>query len=465
MIKYTPQNQIRLELFKHPFETDLNPKNRWVTLASLIPWDNIASIYAKKLQSNTGRKSVDIRIVIAALIIKHKMNLDDRGTIQMIQENIYMQYFCGLPAFTHDPVFDPSLFVDIRKRMGDVEFDQLNQLIIEESEKLKPYQARIKRSKKQKKDNEDNPTSPTSNKGTLKVDATVSDQEITFPTDLKLLNECRENLERITDLLYIPRIDKTKPRDYRRVARKQFLGVAKKKRKSKKEIRKALKAQLQYVGRDLRNVDKILSDPNRILRLKKRDRELLQTIRIVYEQQKYMYDNDTRKCNDRIVSIFQPHVRPIVRGKDKNKVEFGSKINISLVNGFARIDRLSWDAYNEGGDVKMQVENYRQIYGRYPKTFLGDQIYLNRENRKFLKEKGIEIVGKPLGRPPKKDPLTPAQKYRKRKKAAERNQVEGKFGQAKRGYGLNNVKARLPETSVSWINTIIFVMNLLNCLN
>ncbi len=73
MINYTPQNQIRLELFKHPFNTDLNPENRWVKLASLIPLDELANIYSKKLQSNSGRKSVDIRVVIAALIIKHKL--------------------------------------------------------------------------------------------------------------------------------------------------------------------------------------------------------------------------------------------------------------------------------------------------------------------------------------------------------------------------------------------------------
>jgi hypothetical protein len=85
---------------------------------------------------------------------------------------------------------------------------------------------------------------------------------------------------------------------------------------------------------------------------------------------------------------------------------------------------------------------------------------LTRKNRKYLKEKGIEIIGKPLGRPSVKNKLTPAQKYRQKKEMAKRNHVEGKFGQGKRGYGLNNIQARLPETSESWINAIVFVMNL-----
>jgi len=100
------------------------------------------------------------------------------------------------------------------------------------------------------------------------------------------------------------------------------------------------------------------------------------------------------------------------------------------------------------------------VYSCYPKVLLGDGIYMNRKNRMFLKEKGIEIYGKPLGRPPKKPKETAAQRYRKRKKAAQRNHVEGKFGQGKRGYGLNNVGARLKDTSESWVNAIIFVMNL-----
>ena len=149
----------------------------------------------------------------------------------------------------------------------------------------------------------------------------------------------------------------------------------------------------------------------------------------------------------------------MVRGKARNNTEFGAKIDVSEVNGFVQIEKLSWDAFNEGNDVKIAVENFFETYGCYPKVFLADRIYLTRENRKYLKELGITIYGKPLGRPPKKT-QTPQQKYKKKKEAAKRNHVEGKFGQGKRGYGLNNIKARLPETSESWINAIIFTMNL-----
>ena len=99
MIKYTPANQLTLAAFSHPFERALSPKNRWVKLAALIPWDALAGVYAKALSTTSGRDSIDIRMVIGALIVKHKLGLDDRGTVAMISENIYLQYFCGLQSF------------------------------------------------------------------------------------------------------------------------------------------------------------------------------------------------------------------------------------------------------------------------------------------------------------------------------------------------------------------------------
>ena len=120
MIKYTPSNQLTLEGFSHPFERDLSPENRWVKLAELIPWDSLASVYAKSLSSTSGRESIDVRMVIGALIVKHKLGLDDRGTVAMISENISLQYFCGLRSFQIEEPFHPTVFVDIRKRMGQI---------------------------------------------------------------------------------------------------------------------------------------------------------------------------------------------------------------------------------------------------------------------------------------------------------------------------------------------------------
>ena len=174
-----------------------------------------------------------------------------------------------------------------------------------------------------------------------------------------------------------------------------------------------------------------------------------------------MYDTKTHSCTDRIVSIFQPHVRPIPRGKTKAQIEFGSKLGVSLDNGFARINTFSWDAYHEGGDLIKQVESYKQLHGYYPELVQVDKIYATRENRSWLNERNIRITAVPLGRRKDKETETYYQKRKRRKEASERNHIEGKFGQGKNGYNLNEIRARLKNTSESWVSCIFFIMNLI----
>jgi transposase, IS5 family len=396
----------------------------------------------------------------------------------MISENLYLQYFCGLKSFQPEPAFDPSLFVEIRKRMGAKVFDGFNDVVIARSQQLTPSGKRVMQhrsdaNKKEPSDPQDPefastedrsatapPAPEPSNKGTLKIDATVADQQIVYPTDLGLIHTGRQESERMIDLLYDNSGLSTKPRTYRRLARAAYLAVARKKRKSKKQVRKAIGTQLRYLKRNLGHIEKLLDrHESRRFPLSHRDQRIYWVIQQLYIQQKHMYDHHTHSHADRIVSIYQPYVRPIVRGKDKANVEFGAKINISEYGEMSKIDTISWDAYNESVDLKKQVRRYKKTFGCYPELVLADRIYLTRGNRAWLKSMDIGVVGKPLGRPPKQA----LSAYEKRKLRAKRNQrslVEGKIGQAKNGYGLGCIKARRKDTSESWLGAIFFVMNL-----
>ncbi len=114
MIRYTPQAQLTLEGFQTPFFQHLDKDNRWVKLANNIPWDKLANIYYRKMDSNFGAPSLSARMVIGAVIVKHMLNIDDREVVAQIQENMYLQYFVGLSNFTTKEAFDPSLMVSIR---------------------------------------------------------------------------------------------------------------------------------------------------------------------------------------------------------------------------------------------------------------------------------------------------------------------------------------------------------------
>ena len=195
--------------------------------------------------------------------------------------------------------------------------------------------------------------------------------------------------------------------------------------------------------------------------LSKNYQRFLWIIHTVYKQQKQMYDRQEDTYPHRIVSIFQPHVRPIKRGKQGRDTEFGSKLGVSLDNGFARLNTLSWDAYNESSDLIKQVEAYKDLNGYYPELIQADNIYPTRENRKYLKERNIRITAPPLGRKSLESKTNYYQRRRRKQEAMERNQIEGKFGQGKNGYELNRIRARLRSISESWVSCIFFIMNLI----
>lgn len=466
---YLSPRQLILAGFESPFSNQLLSTNRWVTLANSIPWDALVSTYNRQLGNKfTGADSINPRVAIGALIIKHLCNISDRETILQIQENMYMQYFIGYSSFSNEAPFDASLFVDIRKRLTLEQINEINEKILgiigkegtdkdqnnnDNKDETPPGNSKAAQSVTGQINDSVNDTKST-HKGSLLMDATACPQDIAYPTDLNLLNDAREKSEELIDELQA-NLTTTKPRTYREVARKKYLRTAQKKKKTRKEIRTAIRQQLQYLRRNISSICNLLEHYDKIP-LRKKQYKYLLVIQTLYDQQKFMYDSRVHSVEDRIVSIHQPHVRPIVRGKTNANVEFGAKIQVCLVNGIAFLDELSWDAFNEGTRLQKSVEKYKTRFGFYPIEVLADKIYCTRENRKWLKDNNIKLRAKPLGRPSSNGALSiPV-------RPGERNPIEGKFGQAKTAYGMSRIKARLNETSQSWIASIVLVLNLIN---
>ena len=466
IVEYVSPKQLTLCGFEHPFSKELNPSNRWVVLAGAIPWDEICGLYRRCVPvSTTGRPALNPRIVLGSLIIKHLCDLDDRETVDQISENVYMQYFLGYSSFSTEPPFDASLFVEFRKRLGS---DTLNAI----NERIVALRTHFESDSHQDPPSESGASSATdliagsaqeghassnTNKGRLIMDATACPQDIAYPTDLNLLNDAREKLEELIDKLFDSSLHGQKPRTYRQVARKEYLHTAQMKKRSGKQIRSANRKQLGYVCRNIRSVNFLLDayeSTGLVFPLSASERKYFMVIQELYRQQLQMFKTRTHSIEFRIVSIHQPHVRPIVRGKEHAKVEFGAKIHLSLIDGWSFLDEVSWEAFNEGSHLLGYLEQYRARFGFYPRQVLVDKIYCTRENRKTLGQMGITLIAKPLGRP-----RTSAVQIHV--SPGERNPIEGKFGQAKTGYGMDRIGARLKGTSESWIATIVLVLNLI----
>lgn len=284
--------------------------------------------------------------------------------------------------------------------------------------------------------------------------------DIRYPTDLGLLNQARKQTERIIDILYdwLKEKPNKKPITQRIIAKKEYLKVAKKRRVTKKQRSKAIKKQLQYINRNLGHIEQLQASGAELECLNDQQYKMLLVVATVYQQQLLMYENKQQRVDDRIVSLTQPHIRPIVRGKAGVPVEFGAKLSVSYHDGYVFIDRLSWDNFNESGDLKSQAENFKLATGSYPESIHVDHIYRSKENRAWCKERGIRITGVPLGRQPKV--IDKEKKKQAQNDEKFRSRIEGKFGEAKRRFSLGRVMTKLSKTSETAIAITFLVMNL-----
>lgn len=446
MYRKRDREQITIDDFIVPFGGKLRADNRWVKLSKVIPWDRIEDRYAEKF-GKCGNVAIPLRVALGALILKEKCGLSDEDTVENISENVYMQYFIGYKEYRAEKPFAPSLMVEFRKRLDIAEI----QRIIDDVDDANKGTGAAGGSRA------DEPGQ--GNSGTMLIDATCAPSDIKYPTDLGLLNEGREKLEEIIDAIWEkePKEPVVKPRTHRKEARKAFLSVEKRRRKDYKIIGKAVVKQLRYLRRDLDIIASMLEDGQLFGALTPRQYRNLLVVSELYRQQDEMHRMKKRSVDDRIVSISQPHVRPVVRGKAGAKVEFGAKIAVSKVNGVYRVETLSWDNFNEGTELTGAIERYKARFGCYPKAVLADKLYRNRDNLAFCKKHGIRLSGPPLGRP-KRDPA--ADKRIERMDAAERNEIEGGFGTGKRRYGLDRIMAKLRQTAETVIALPFLVMNL-----
>ena len=454
MHKSLNNSQISFFDFNESCGMQLDNNNEWVKLAEFIPWDRFESYYANPTPGKAGRKAVPLRTALGACIIQRRKKLSDRNLVKEIAENPYFQYFIGMKEFEHECPFKAKVLVNIRKRLTTEFIKRVNEEYLAKIEGIKDTEEPV--------DNEESVEAVRSteqeNIGTAILDATCSPSNIKYPQDYVLLNEARESLENMVDYMHKTYHPWKKPRTYRRVAREEYLALAKMRKKPEKLMRHTIRKELGYVNRNIGYVNDYM---NAGYELPKKYKSTFETIKALYEQQKYMFDNHTHTVSNRIVSISQPFIRPIVRGKAKAPVEFGAKYDVCIdENGFGRLEKISFDPYNENTILKDVIERYRARTGHYPERILVDKIYRTRENRDYCKERGIRISGPRLGRPKKNEEKNKAEKAQEYKDNVDRIEVERFFSLEKGSNGGALITAKLEETVLHSIALAVFVTNL-----
>lgn len=365
MYKYTDNTQSNFLSFNQPIGLHMNPENRWVKMADAIPWEIFEKKYSRLFKGKNGRVAKPLRLALGSLIIQTKYQYSDRELVDQLTENPYYQYFIGLPGYQEEPPIDASTLVLFRKRLK-------MDVIMEANE----YMLEAFKEKESKDKNDDDHTNPPSgggdgesnkepeqapeNKGTLMLDATCAPSNIRYPQDFSLLNEAREKLETII-VRFCKSYGFSRPRMYRRQARKNYLALAKAKKRSTKKIRATIRKQLAYIKRDIGYLESYMEEGYAPT---SKEISLLMTIYKLYEQQQYMYQNKVHSVGNRIVSISQPWIRPIVRGKTKAPVEFGQKLGRpSLTKQSSKEKKQEYQDNTDRIEVERSFSLSKRCYG------------------------------------------------------------------------------------------------------
>lgn len=433
-----PENTEQCTLFKsiNPFNEEIDQRNRWMKLSQLVPWDELNAIYLEYFSPKRHEVIKKCRLVTGLFLGQMIMQLSDREVVRYFHENPYFQYFCGQPYVvfnTDNLILHPSLLAKRRKRLGPDCLEKFEKVI---ANVFKAIGKSVGKS--------------------MMADATVFPSNINYPNDVKLLNTVREwlceNILVIKNKIDPPR----KIRTYRRVARKDFLNFQKTKRKHAKFIRSSRKKMLNYVRRNLQQINHLLSElktkNNPIGELSEAALEninnKLETAQKIYEQQYSMATTRGRSTPNRIVSFHQPAIRPVVRGKEGKAVEFGPKCHITYSDGYASLHKFDFNPFNEGVILQDAIQDHFDRFDRNPDSVMADQIYANRKNRAQLIELQIESSFKEIGRQSKK-PSPEKRRSRDKIKMLQRkrNAIEGLFGLLKEHFNLRRIVCKTVESS------------------
>lgn len=439
-MSYKPKDRKTVNLFKEllPFGGRLNLNNRWIKLEGLVPWEELEEIY-RKYFSHLGRPGKDSQLINGLLIVKHTKVLSDEDVVNEFLENPYIQYFCGYDQFVKEGEIESSTLCRMRKRLGKEYFAKFEREILEVLKDRKIIKSREQM-----------------------VDATVFPANITYPTDTGLIENARQWVVKNIKLIIKITGIKEKIRTYCRKARATYLKFQKKRKKTMKEVMKAKKQALQYLRRNIFQLKEI------IIKVKDIPTELLdkimrrlEVVEKIYEQQKEMLNNKVNTVKDRIVSFHSPHIRPIKRGKSGKETEFGPKGVLSYVDGYAFLDDISFDAFNETNRLKHSIELHKERFEKKPDTMILDNIYGSRDNREMLRSEGIKSALIPLGRHSKSRKRI--LKWIKQKQKL-RSRMEGIIGNSKNNYGLEKILYKIAGGEEIWVRMGLTTMNLFTAL-
>lgn len=388
-----------------------------------IPWEQLSECLPEENKGPGAPRWFSSQGMFGLMFLKAYLDISDEKLIERFNTDWSLQLFCNKLLKDNERIKDKAIVSRIRSYMADhADWEQVQEVLI----------------RHWKRD--------MNNTHVLLMDATCYESYLRFPTDVKLLWEsCHWVFEKQL-FKWCKRLSIKRPRSKYIDQKRKQLDYDRRRRKSHKEGRKRKQALLYLLEKGLGQFQKLLNE-NPQIELCLQDRSYLRTIRKVLEQQAFLMTHPGKSVKDRITSLSKPYVRPIVRGKETKRVEFGMKVHMLQVDGICIIDKMDFSAFNESTRLKISTLKHRSLFGELYQ--LGaDRIYATNANRRYLTAKKIFTCFPRKG--PKKD--TPEEKKLKGLISSQRATVmEGAFGTQKTAYGLAKIKAKGMKREMLWV--------------
>lgn len=395
-----------------------------------IPWQELVLSFGLKDNRHGPDSLFSPQGKLALMFLKSYTNFSDRKLIESLNGNIHYQMFCGILLQAGDGLKDFKIVSRIRTELGDrLDVQQCQQFF---ARAWKPYMNQTH---------------------VMLEDATCYETQMRYPTNVKLLWESVDWIYH--QMALICKHCKIRMPRSKYPEQKYFNYQRKRKKLCKERIKRtrSLSLLLDKLNGQLDELEEQLS--HRFEMPFKYDKRR-KVIRKVYRQQFEMFRTG-ESIPDRIVSLSKSYIRPIVRGKEVKKVEFGAKVNTIQIDGFNFIEHLSFNAFNEGTRLKQSVWLARDLFGNIT-HLAADAIYATNANRSYCTEKHITTNFKRKGRAGKYEDQRQVISRELNKERATR--MEGSFGTEKEHYSLQRIKARTERNEILWIFFGIHTANL-----
>lgn len=421
------QNLSKINLFLPHQDAQLYLKEFYSTdlgkIYQSIPWDNLVKLFAKRKCKNGKKPIFTTQGKLALMFLKSYTQCSDSKLIERLNTDYSLQFFCNIYLFPGRRIKDYKIVSKIRCELaGKLDIRRTQKVL---ADAWKPYL----------KDTH-----------VLLEDATCYETDMRYPTDVKLLWESSQWIYKEMKLIckYARR---RMPRSKYPEQQERYLHYQRNRKKGYKKTQRKIKSLLYLLNKLLDQLNEIEQQESGKFSFPDRYYQRKQTIEKILIQQRQMYDTKNN-IPGRIVSISKSYIRPIVRGKETKRVEFGAKVNMIQIDGINFIEHLSFSAFHEGIRLPQSVWLALDLFGKCTHVS-ADNIYATNVNRKFCSERNMYTNFIRKGRASKDEEQRQQLRSVLSKERATR--MEGSFGVEKNHYGLSRIKARIKPTEILWI--------------